>query len=328
MNLKNMARFMAVLSVAVISAAANAQLQLECQTDINVLYLLKDSNSLDQTIYGVKVRDWKKEYLDQVLANAEACVEKRWGSSDPTGKTTKMMINDLKVNAYPRWFRHIDERDRNLQKELAVVAIAQKAAEDLQHENEVRQQRELEAQKQVEQAKRNVDAENEVRQQREIEAGQQQVEQAKRNADAENEVRQQREIAARQQQVEQTKRNAEAETERRAEVKKSNNLWILGIIIAVAFSGWFWNKFIRNRCPSCKSTGYNTVNVTETDRFRGTKEVTEMHSRGTNTRHVQVTYVHKLYHFKCKACQHEWEKERREELGGNLILTRIRSGFF
>ena len=89
---------------------------------------------------------------------------------------------------------------------------------------------------------------------------------------------------------------------------------ILLMVIAAAVVGWIWNKFIRNRCPNCKSTSFDTVAVTETSRFTGTKQVTEKHSRGTNTRHVRTTYAMKLYQYRCKSCQHEWSKEKKEEL--------------
>ena len=86
------------------------------------------------------------------------------------------------------------------------------------------------------------------------------------------------------------------------------------VVVAAALAGWIWNKFIRARCPKCKSTAFDTVNVTETDRFKGTKEVREKTSRGTNTRHVQTTYAKNLYEYRCKSCQHEWSVERKEEL--------------
>ena len=105
------------------------------------------------------------------------------------------------------------------------------------------------------------------------------------------------------------------------------NLQILLAVIAAAIGGWFWNKFIRNRCPNCKSASFDRVNGTEIDRWRGTKEVTEQRSRGTNTRHVQTTYVKMLFGYRCKTCQHEWAKERQEELGASSAIDRFFSGY-
>ena len=98
------------------------------------------------------------------------------------------------------------------------------------------------------------------------------------------------------------------------EESSQNNLLIFSAIVAAGIGGWFWNKFIRLRCPDCKSVSIDTVNVTETDRWRGTKEVSERNTKGTKTRHVQTTFVKNLYEYRCKNCQHEWSKEKREEL--------------
>ena len=95
-----------------------------------------------------------------------------------------------------------------------------------------------------------------------------------------------------------------------------------GGLLAV-LAGWFWNKFIRNRCPKCKSTAFDTTDVTETDRWRGTKTVYKTvpnpngikgqsyMSKGTN---VGVTYVKKAYSYRCRACQNEWVVQKKEEL--------------
>ena len=114
--------------------------------------------------------------------------------------------------------------------------------------------------------------------------------------------------------AQQTARNAEIEAQRQIERSRNDKLWIGGGILAAIFAAWFWNKFIRNRCPKCKSTDYDTTSVDETDRWRGTKKVTEQHSRGSRTRHVSATYVKKLYSYRCRACQTEWAVEKKEEL--------------
>ena len=114
--------------------------------------------------------------------------------------------------------------------------------------------------------------------------------------------------------AQQSARNAEIEAQRQIERSRNDKLWIGGGILAAIFAAWFWNKFIRNRCPKCKSTDYDTISVDETDRWRGTKKVTEQHSRGSRTRHVSATYVKKLYGYRCRACQTEWAVEKKEEL--------------
>ena len=168
-----------------------------------------------------------------------------------------------------------------------------------------------------------------------VQAEQQKIAEEKRQA----EEQQQRQIEAeRQKQAEQQRRSEEQkqrelEAQRQAERKsQQDNLFLLGFIVILIGSGWGWNKFVRNRCPNCKSAGYDTISREEVDRWRGTKQVTETHSRGTNTRHVQTTYAMMHYVFRCKACRHEWSKERKEELGSSgfnldCLLSRLLSGF-
>ena len=123
---------------------------------------------------------------------------------------------------------------------------------------------------------------------------------------------------------------AQYQAERQQEQERRDrqrNLWIVAIVAVLAAGGWFWNKFIRNRCPDCKSSSYATISKEELDRWRGTKQVSEKHSRGTNTRHVQTTYVMMHYAFRCKACQNEWTKDRQEELGAHSIFDKFLSGF-
>ena len=92
--------------------------------------------------------------------------------------------------------------------------------------------------------------------------------------------------------------------------------------LAAILAAWYWNRFIRNRCPSCKSTDYETINVAEVDRWRGTKAVAKtVHRRGgirgqsykDVTQHVGVTFVKNQYTCRCRACQTEWTFEKREE---------------
>ena len=94
-------------------------------------------------------------------------------------------------------------------------------------------------------------------------------------------------------------------------------------MVAAILAAWFWNQFVRNRCPKCKSTDFDTTNVTETDRWRGTKKVTTVAHRPGGikgqsykdvTKHVATTYVKKLHEYRCRACQNEWARETKEEL--------------
>jgi uncharacterized protein len=115
---------------------------------------------------------------------------------------------------------------------------------------------------------------------------------------------------AAQNQIEQAKRKSEEKL-----------LYGGGGILAV-IAAWFWNKFIRNRCPKCKSTNFETTGTEEVDRWRGTKVISPLvkvggHNSGSYTRkdkQVAVTYVKKAYSYRCRACQNEWVVQKKEEL--------------
>lgn len=197
-------------------------------------------------------------------------------SSDPES-IKKASLTDVRTRAYPNGVRSIEARDQRQQKE---TARAQQVAEENQ-----RAQRNAEAQQQ---------------QQQQASTAAVQHEQAKEKVN--------------EQYAQQAVRNSHEATERQVENKKSNNIGIFLAVLAAAIGGWIWNKFFRNRCPKCKSTSFDTTSETEVDRWRGTKKVSETHSRGTKTRHVQTTYIKKLYEYRCKACQHAWALEMKEEL--------------
>lgn len=96
--------------------------------------------------------------------------------------------------------------------------------------------------------------------------------------------------------------------------EENQNTTIFIVITALIISCWIWNKFIRRRCPGCKSTKYNLENKTELDRFRQAKEVSERTASGkTKTTHVQVTYAINQYDYKCDVCGTLWSEKRKEE---------------
>ena len=122
--------------------------------------------------------------------------------------------------------------------------------------------------------------------------------------------------------AQQNARSAEIEVQRQVGRSRNDKLWFVGIALAAILAAWYWNRFIRNRCPSCKSTDYETTNVAEVDRWRGTKAVAKtVHRRGgirgqsykDVTQHVGVTFVKNQYTCRCRACQTEWTFEKREE---------------
>lgn len=122
--------------------------------------------------------------------------------------------------------------------------------------------------------------------------------------------------------TQQVARNAEIDAQRQNERSRNEKLWIAGGILVAILAAWYWNKFMRNRCPKCKSTDFDATDVSEVDRWRGTKAVTKtVHRpggiRGQSykdvTKHVGVTFVKNVYSYRCRACQTEWAVEKKEE---------------
>lgn len=107
---------------------------------------------------------------------------------------------------------------------------------------------------------------------------------------------------------------AASEDSYQAKQRRQVQLTVAGAVLLAVVAAWVWHKFIRNRCPKCKSTNIDTTDVSEVDRWRGSKKVTEQHSRGSRTRHVSATYVKNVYSYRCRDCQTEWTAQKKEEL--------------
>lgn len=123
--------------------------------------------------------------------------------------------------------------------------------------------------------------------------------------------------------AQQVARNAELDAQRQIDRSRNEKLSVSGALLAVIAAAWVWNQFVRNRCPKCRSTDFDTTNVAETDRWRGTKKVSTVAHRPGGikgqsykdvTKHVATTYVKKLHEYRCRACQNEWTRETKEEL--------------
>ncbi|MBS1196518.1 MAG: hypothetical protein H6R18_303 [Proteobacteria bacterium] len=233
-----------------------------------------DSNDQNKMLYGLKASEWKKEHVDQMMRKEEECQRL---STLPDSVKQAVMV-DVHRTSYPNGLKSIERRDRRIQEEIDRVKRAEQ--ESLRRE-----------------AERQRDA----------------VEQERlRNERAAAEAA--RSDAAQQRLDQQAESNRQEVAERRTQSVGSLNLIVMLIIVVGVLAGFIWHKFIRLRCPQCKATNPETLSRTETDRWRGTKRVTEKHSRGTNTRHVQTTYVKVLIEYRCRTCGHVWEVENQQEL--------------
>jgi uncharacterized protein len=176
----------------------------------------------------------------------------------------------------------------------------------------------------IEEAAQQERAERQEAQQQALAA--QQARDAARRQDQLLEQERQRQANEVQRQKDDALRQAEAQKKASSE-SMVMNLEILAVVLFLVGAGWYWNRFVRNRCPNCKSSSFDRVSETEIDRWRGTRQVTEKHSRGTNTRHVQDTFVKRRLDYRCSHCQQEWSKERQESVGGSSNFDRFIAGY-
>lgn len=298
MNFKSTIRFAVALCVAIVSMNAHAELQYTCSPYGNDSLWWGDfqktivNSDLDTLLFGVRIRDWKHEHLVAMQHKEEDCMAKSGGKYSEEFLHSKRMGDELRMKES---LEYLKMRDRNLlASEAKVAAQAQSKAAGSPSNNAI-------LTPQPSQTDANFVAKEE----------------------AQNKQLQADEVNRQQQEVQSQAAFQHEQNER----SKTKNLQIFLAIIAAAIGGLGWIKFVRNRCPNCKSTKYDITNETETNRWLGTKQVSEKHSRGTNTRHVQTTYVTKQFHYCCKNCQHDWMKERKEELGASSAIGRFLTGY-
>lgn len=99
-------------------------------------------------------------------------------------------------------------------------------------------------------------------------------------------------------------------------LKNINELSIFSwsLVMLGPFVVWFWDTFLRRKCPSCRSTRFSFIQAKELDRWRQSVKVTESLSNGkSRERHVQKTYVKVQRDYKCDECQHRWSETHDEE---------------
>ena len=244
------------------STSASAESYLSCPLNWDELSKIAHADP-DQLVLGKKVRDWKKEHVNQMKVMEDKCQSER--TVPEYAKNTALSY--VLTSAYPAALNAIDDRDRRQQ--LISEQITQIEQEKIKENNRRESLR---------------------------------IEQLNRQASYTAEREQER-IA---QEAKQIASDQESRNQR--------NIWIALAVAGGAIYAWYWNKFVRARCPKCKSTNFEITDAAETDRWRGTKKVTEQNSRGSKTRHVQTTFVKKLYEYRCQACNNEWTEVRKEEL--------------
>ncbi len=113
MNHTHALRFSLGVLLATAAFAANAGLQLGCPVRWDLVGTNLSGNNLDADLFGVKVRDWKPEYLDQVLRKSEEC--SRSGPGPESVRRAEHLDGATRVYPYAKGL--FAERDRRLQQE-------------------------------------------------------------------------------------------------------------------------------------------------------------------------------------------------------------------
>jgi hypothetical protein len=278
-----------VTFVVTLPLSAHAQLQLTCPLDWTPVSEISGPDQ-DRSIYGVKASDWTKDHVNQLLVKETECAKL---SEDP--ESIKVAYaNALERQLYPNALAALEDRD---QRALAA------------------QERAVRAEEADRVALETANAASAL-----AEAAMQ-APAAPTQAPSADQFPPQ--PAAGLSQVKSTESPAQITAE-----DKNNSVVGFALLIFVTVVGlWGWNRFVRNRCPSCKTTSVTCMAESETDRWRGTKQVSERNSRGTNTRHMQTTYVKTQFDYECNHCHDQWSKVRKEELGEHSSVGRFLSGY-
>ena len=269
------------------SSAYAQQLELTCPLNWSALTAI-DAPDQDKIIYGIPARDWKKEHLDAMLVKEVECAE----TTTERGYDRDRMADVVAEQLYPNGLASIQRRDERLAQAMA-----------RQEQEAAQQAAALAAAETQAQAQEGADAGA---------AGPGPDGAAPATEQATGETETEQALAA--------PPPAPATPER-------DRSWIVWVVLVLAAAALYWQKRIRNRCTSCRSTSVSLEGETELDRWRGTKQVSEKNSRGTNTRHVQTTYVKLRFDYCCNQCEHEWSKTRKEELGAESSFGRFLSGY-
>ncbi len=86
------------------------------------------------------------------------------------------------------------------------------------------------------------------------------------------------------------------------------------LVLIVLGSALFWHKFIRRRCPSCKTVSPELINKQDLESWLGTKEVSEDLGNGKIRKKVLNTTFAKVQRtYECMACGKKWNEVNKEE---------------
>jgi hypothetical protein len=323
MDIKYITQFIVAIFFAFLSISANAELEFTCSvwgTDLswwNEFHKKILDSDLDTVLYGVKIRDWNHEHLEIMRKKEAECI------ANGKNKYSEESINlirsgdDVRMKEALQLLKKRDLKLQESEKKVAILAL---------HETSISKNNKAEVEESAQSNVRKIEVinANDFSASNVIISPQR----LQNNSIVEYEHPQKNNLSINDVKLQQNdvQRNADIPHTEEQRVR-TINLEIVLVFVATSLFGWWWNKFKRNRCPICSSTNFTRISDTETDRWRGTKQVTEKNSRGTSTRHVQATYVLKLFEYRCNDCMKNWSKERKEELGASTVIGRFLSGY-
>lgn len=98
------------------------------------------------------------------------------------------------------------------------------------------------------------------------------------------------------------------------QIDEKKSAWTWEWIVAAITGAWVWHKFLRRRCPKCKSTNVSLKSAKELDSWIGTKEVSvDLGNGRTKKKVINTTYTKMENTYRCTACREEWVEVTKEE---------------
>lgn len=231
--------------------------------------------------YGKSVLEWTDTdfFVLEKKLKEQLIIIKKEAESSLSRKNYKTLEDDSDY----RYHRNtLQKAIDSIPKNKVFIALAKKEAEETEaKENAVKQQREAVRIKHESERKQESDDREATR---------------KTEADASQAKREQ-------------ERKEYAERERISNLK----FWFFAILAGLG-AAWYWNKFMRLRCPTCRTTSPELEEEEELDSWLGTKSVSESLGNGkSRTRHVSATFAKVNRTYKCRTCGNKWDVVSKEE---------------
>lgn len=115
-----LSRFATALCVSLAPVVAHAGLELSCPVQWEMLTELQRGD-VDSLLFGVKIRDWKPEFFDEMARKHEVCM----AEANTPDSLRVAELEDINSRILATRWMYFDDRDKNIKKQQAAKQTAQ-----------------------------------------------------------------------------------------------------------------------------------------------------------------------------------------------------------